>query len=64
MTMFPTMTELDQAHERLEGFAAEAIRTRRERSRASSLRRAVGLRVAALGLRLAGQHSFELARSR
>ena len=64
MTMFPTMTELDQAHERHEDFASEAIRTRRGRSRATSLRRAVGLRVAALGLRLAGQRTFELARSR
>ena len=61
--MFPTMTELDQAHERHEDLAAEAIRMRRLPSRAASLRRAVGLRVAALGLRLAGQQTFELARS-
>ena len=62
--MLPTMTELDQAHERYEDFAAEAIRMRRQPARAFSLRRAVGLRVAALGLRLAGQQTFELARSR
>ena len=64
MTMFPSMTELDQAHERHEDFATAAIRARRQQSRASSLRWAVGLRVVALGLRLAGQQTFELARSR
>jgi hypothetical protein len=62
--MLPTMIELDQAHERHEAFAADAIHPRRERSRGSSLRRAVGLRIVALGLRLAGQQTFELARSR
>jgi hypothetical protein len=62
--MFPTMTELDQAHERHEDFAAEAIRERRQPSRASTIRRALGLRVIALGRRLVGEPTFELARSR
>jgi hypothetical protein len=61
--MFPTSTELDQAHERLERFAAEAIRVERQPS-ASTLRRTLGLRVIALGRRLIGDPTFELARSR
>lgn len=64
MTMFPTMIELDQARERHEDFAAAAIGGRRHPSRASSFRRAVGLRVIALGRRLVGEPVLELARSR
>ncbi len=62
--MFPTSTELDQAHERHERFAAEAIRLERSPSHAATIRRALGLRVIALGRRLVGEPAFELARSR
>ena len=62
--MFPSMTELDQAHERHEAFVAEAIRGGRRPSRTGTLRRALGLRVIALGRRLVGEPAFELARSR
>jgi hypothetical protein len=62
--MFPSSTELDQAHERHERFAAEAIRIERQPPRPSTLRRALGLRVIALGRRLVGEPAFELARSR
>jgi hypothetical protein len=61
--MFPSSPELDQAHERHERFAAEALRVER-RPRPSMIRRALGLRVIALGRRLAGEPTFELARSR
>ena len=61
--MFPSMTELDQAHERLEDFAVEAVRERRP-SRTSTIRRSLGLRVIALGRRLVGDRPLELARSR
>ena len=62
--MFPSMTELDQAHERLEDLAAATTRSSRQPSRTSTFRRAVGLRFIALGRRLIGEPSFELARSR
>ena len=63
--MFPSMTELDRAHERHEEFAAEALlREQRPPARAATLRRAVGLRVIALGRRLVGETTLELARSR
>jgi hypothetical protein len=63
--MVPSMTELDQAHERYEDFAVEAIRRGRGvPTRQASIRRALGLRVIALGRRLIGEPALELARSR
>ena len=64
MSMFPSMTELDQAHERLETFAEEAARVRRPTPRPTTIRQAIGLRLIALGRRLTGEPTLELARSR
>ena len=63
--MVPSMTELDQAHERYEDFAVDAVRRGRGApTRHATIRRALGLRVIALGRRLVGEPSLELARSR
>jgi hypothetical protein len=63
--MVPSMTELDQAHERYEDFAVDAVRRgRNATTRHTTIRRALGLRVIALGRRLVGEPSLELARSR
>lgn len=62
--MLPTMTELDQAQERHEAYATEAIRGHRAATRTSAIRRAIGVRFIALGRRIAAEPVLELARSR
>jgi hypothetical protein len=58
------MTELDHSHERYEDFAAEAVRRARGApTRQATIRRALGVRVIALGRRLVGEPPLELARS-
>ena len=61
--MFLTTIELDQARERHEGYAAEAMRSRRA-ARTLTIRRAVGARFIVLGQRIAAEPVLELARSR
>jgi hypothetical protein len=63
--MFPTMPELDQAQERYEEYAVDAVRSRKSTTRVSTIRRAVGARFIALGRRIAAADPvLELARSR
>ncbi len=62
--MLPTPIELDQAHERHEAFAAEALRRTIGRPRLTTLRRAVGHRFIDLGRRIAAEPRPTLASPR
>jgi hypothetical protein len=62
--MLPSTIELEQALERHQTHAAESLAPKPAASRQSSARRAVGLRLIALGRRLVADSSPMLARSR
>lgn len=61
--MLPNDIDLDQAYDRYERFAAEAIAPRRPTRASGGIRRAVGRRLIALGRWIAAEPTFELARS-
>jgi hypothetical protein len=62
--MLPSTIELEQALERHERYAAETLAPQAGGTRQASARRAIGLRLIALGRRLAADPSPMLARSR
>jgi hypothetical protein len=62
--MLPTPIDLDQAHDRHEEYAADALRARAFERRTATIRRAIGIRFIALGRRIAADQSLALARPR
>ena len=62
--MILSTIELKLARQRHERFIAEAAQSRLVVTRSSSIRRFLGRRVIAVGLRIAAEPSLELARSR
>jgi hypothetical protein len=60
--MLPTPIDLDQAHERHEEYAADALQPKPSGSRVTTIRRAIGHRFIVVGQRIASDPRPALAR--